>query len=670
MKQRYLYAGAVLALFLIMITEAALSTRQQSPSWDEGDHIYSGYMNWKEGLYSLNPEHPPLVKLVATLPLLPLDLKVAPRKGGYFKGEAYFGGRELLFRNDPKYGGKYGVDTLLFRVHMGALVFGLTLGVLLFFAGRELFGATAALIALALFVFDPSILAHAPYVATDVGASCAFFASVYTFYRFARTMSWQRTFVCGVVTGLALTVKHSTIVLGPLFVLLAIVELALRWKEGKQFPRRDLLRILPRMGAIAAVALFVMWGIYSFHFAMWANGFSMPPMQSAVASLSGPMKSFILFCANYHLLPESYLYGLADVQSVGNSWPMYYFGKVYANGLWYYFPVVLSLKWTVGTLGMIALSLYAIVWGKIGHLREVLYMAVPLVFILGIAMAGPLNMGVRHILPIFPFTFMLCGAGAAWLVKQRKVWAYAVVVLLVLHATESLRAFPQYLSFGNALYGGSSKTDLYFSDSASDWGQQLKWVKQWVDRNNVKECSFAYYVSPFLLPADYGIPCKLLATFDDPTELSPVVVHGPVLVSLGDLNGYEFGTKVRNPYQSLFERKPDAVIANGVAVFQGDFALPQVAAMSYVRQVRRLLKPDPQAALKAARTAVEINPNGFDENLALGAALSATGDRVGARAAYIVALGRIAEMEPGAQVLWKPRVEKQIEALGSTQATP
>jgi hypothetical protein len=98
---------AAAALLAILFCEIALSTRQVSASWDEGDHIFSGYMNWKHGEYSFNPEHPPLVKLIATLPLLPLELKIAPRLGRYFKDEAYYGGRELLFRNDPRYGGHY-----------------------------------------------------------------------------------------------------------------------------------------------------------------------------------------------------------------------------------------------------------------------------------------------------------------------------------------------------------------------------------------------------------------------------------------------------------------------------------------------------------------------------------------------------------------------------------
>ena len=78
-RTRWVWCAADL-LLLFMMTEVALSTRQNSLSWDQGDHIFSGYMNWKLGEYDLNPEYPPLVKLIATLPLLPLELRVAPRQ--------------------------------------------------------------------------------------------------------------------------------------------------------------------------------------------------------------------------------------------------------------------------------------------------------------------------------------------------------------------------------------------------------------------------------------------------------------------------------------------------------------------------------------------------------------------------------------------------------------
>jgi len=668
MKGRYGVAVAVVVLLLTMVVEVGLSTRQQSPSWDEGDHIYAGYMNWMNGEYTLNPEHPPLVKLVATLPLVPLDLKTAPRQGRYFKDEAYFGGRELIFRNDPKYGGKYSSDSLLFRVHMAALTFGVLLAGTLFFAGQEMFGTAAGLIALALLVFDPSILANAPYVTTDTGAACGFFATVYTFYRFVKQMTWKRAAVCGLVLGLALAAKHSTIVLFPLLTMLAAGEIAVRWKKSGKLPTILIKNTAIGLGIIGAIALFVLWGMYSFRFHMHPSGVSMAPLNVEVRPLSAPMRWFILFCAHYHLLPESYLFGLVDVQGVGEAWPTYYMGKVYAHGIWYYFPTVLAVKWTVGTLATVALAIWVFASGKVRQTREMLFLAFPAAFYLAIAMAGPLNMGERHILPIFPFIFLLLGAAGAWLMKRSKKWAVAVIFLVAAHAAESLSAFPNYIPFGNALWGGPANTHKYFSDAAVDWAQQLKWTKQWLDEHNIKECSIVYFAAPFLMPSDYDIPCKLLPTFDTNyiQEIEvPQVVKGPILISYGDLGGYEFGTWVRNPYEMFNRRKPDAVIMNSIAVFYGDYAIPDATAMAYIRRATRAMKSDPAAALSAARTAVSLVPDGFDANRALGDALAANSDLEGAKAAYRVVMGRLPEMEPSAQQRWRPMLERRMAELES-----
>jgi Dolichyl-phosphate-mannose-protein mannosyltransferase len=666
MQRRHWVVGAMWLLLLVLIAEVGLSTRRESPSWDEGDHIYSGYMNWKHGDYSLNPEHPPLVKLVATLPLLPLHLKIAPREGRYFKSEAYFGGRELLFRNDPKYGGQYSADTLLFRIHMTVLVFAAALAVLLFLAGGEMFGSAAGLIAMTLFVFDPTVLTNAPFVTTDMGAAFSFFASVYTFYRFVKVMVWQRALLCGFAVGLALAAKHSAVLLLPIFLLLAAGEIAGRWMQYRIWPRRYVSRMLTGMAAIAGCALFVLWSFYSFRFAMHPVGVEMPPLARQMGPLSISMRAAIAFCERFHLLPESYLYGFVDVQRVGIHMPAYIFGKIYAHGQWFYFPAILSLKWSIGVLGLLALATCAFATGKVHRPREVFFLAVPALFYLVMAMAGPLNIGVRHVLPIFPFTFALTGGGTAWLVQQRRAWIYPVAALLLWHVVDSVRMFPNYMPYANALWGGPAKTHLYFSDSATEWGQELKWVKQWTDAHNVKQCWFAYSPAPFLLPSDYGIPCKLLPTLDTMYEQDisvPPVVHGPVLISFADLNGFEFGSTLRNPYQKLFERRPDEVIANGVAVFEGDFTLPEAAALEYEQHSRALLANNPQAALRAARQAVALVPDGFDANMVLGDAATAAGDVANARAAYSVGLRRAQEMEPSVQKQVRPKIEAKLAVL-------
>ncbi len=141
------------------------------------------------------------------------------------------------------------------------------------------------------------------------------------------------------------------------------------------------------------------------------------------------------------------------------------------------------------------------------------------------------------------------------------------------------------------------------------------------------------------------------------------IVHGPILVSFGDLNGFEFGTKVRNPYQTLFERTPDDVIANGVAVFYGDFPLPDAAALQYVTQTYDNLPKNPPAAIAAARAAVALTPNGFDANRALGDALAAAGNKLGSRAAYLVAQHRITDMEPSAQQQWTPILTQKLATV-------
>ncbi len=162
----------------------------------------------------------------------------------------------------------------------------------------------------------------------------------------------------------------------------------------------------------------------------------MPALHTQIQTLSPLMSNVINFCARRHLLPESYLYGLVDVVRVGTYMPTYFFSKLYAHGQWFYFPVILSLKWSVGVIGLLLLAIVAFFSGYVRRPREVFFLALPALFYLGVAMASPLNIGVRHLLPLFPFAFSLAGAGAEGLVVGRRVWAWPVAGLLLWHAVD------------------------------------------------------------------------------------------------------------------------------------------------------------------------------------------------------------------------------------------
>ena len=154
----------VVALICLFLVELGVIARRTSITWDEDDHIYAGYMSLTRGDFGLNPEHPPVVKQLAAIPLLPLDLKMPALENREFKHEAFLGGKDFIFRNDA--------ETILFRARMAAVLLTLLLAILVFFAAREMFGVEAALIALTLLVFDPNVLAHGAVVGTDMGLTC------------------------------------------------------------------------------------------------------------------------------------------------------------------------------------------------------------------------------------------------------------------------------------------------------------------------------------------------------------------------------------------------------------------------------------------------------------------------------------------------------------------
>jgi len=679
LKARVWTIAAVLSLLLIMAAEIVFSVRGESLSWDEGDHIFAGYMSLKTHDYGLNPEHPPLVKMVAALPLLPLALRVPPLQGRYFKSEAYLDGREMIFHNGPADGGRYSADSIIFRARMGVIVFVLLLALLTFLAGREMFGTVAGLVAMTLVVFEPTILTNGPFVTTDATVSCMFLAGIYCLYRWVKAPSVLHLLCVGLTCGLALAAKHSAILLLPMMIALLAGELVVygvslrRSMSGAALLRACCLQALKLFGglaAISALAILVLWAFYGFRYAARPAGLHLDPdLATSVHGLKSFEAQGILFFARYHLLPESYLYGLADVRQMGNDMPSYIFGKVYGHGVWFYFPVAMAIKFTLGMIGLLGIAAAALFSGRLRLTREVYFLILPAALYLAVVIVSPLNIGIRHVLPAMTFLILLAAGGACAMAHNSKGWRYAVAAFVAAHCLSSLMAFPVYMAYANEAWGGSSQTYRYLTDSNTDWGQQLIAVKAYVDEHQIHDCWFAYFVAPFILPSDYGIPCKLLPTADTGgMEIEvPPVVHGPVFISYSDLNSYEFGTEKLNPYLDFIARKPDAVIQNGVAVYNGDYSIPMAQAISHVRKAWRLRRSkDLAGAIQEAETAVSIDPQFIDAQRVLGRMLQDQGRNAEAAIHYNQALAIAYSMDPSAQsepVNW---INKRLDELSKS----
>ena len=654
----------VCLLLLVLLLQLILSVRRESQTWDEANHIYAGYRTWTDADYGLNPEHPPLLKLLATIPLLSSQPKPPELMNRNFKEAAFLGGKEFLYHNNA--------DEILFRTRMFAASLTILLALLVFIGTKEMFGRGASFVALTLLAFDPNLLAHGALVTTDAGLSCFMFASVYAFYRYVKRPTLWRLLITGIAVGLVLSVKHTGFLIFPILLLLAIGEVARLiisksgWKET--------LKPIISVAVISLVGLVVLWSFYGFRYKARADGLQLNPLLVDYVQGLKPRESWTInTLARARIFPESYLYGLADVRLTANYYTSFVLGKVYAHGVWFYFPIAFLVKSTLGFLALLIMTIVVIAIGRLKCWREILFLTVPVVFYLIVAITVGMNIGVRHILVVYVFLSVLVG-GASWaLIRSNRKWLYLVAVLLAIHALSSLKTFPTYIAYSNELWGGPSQTYKYLTDSNADWGQQLKSLKTYLDGRGLKDCWFVYFAEGVIDTKYYGIPCRPLPTIttlwlNQPTEVPPSI-DGTVLISASNLSSVELGPGSLDPYGQFKRLTPTAVIEHGIFVYDGHFDVPLAAALNRTQKARNFLQSnDLPKALAEAQEAVRLAPDSVTTQLVLGDTLLEMGDIAQARESYEKALNLAKTIEPDFQIRSLPGIEGRLKSLAT--ATP
>src|ERR1700691_3443929 len=620
--------GIVAGLIGAQVVLTLMTVHRESLTFDEGNHMFAGYMMWHTKDYGLNPEHPPLVKLLATAPLLGQALWVPELKGRDFKTEAYLDGRDWLARND----GDRNQLVFEMRATAGLLAVALSLGV--FLAARESFGDWAAIFALTLAAFDPNVLAHSALVTTDIGVSLFFLASTWCFYRHVKQPAATGLVVAGVVAGLLLATKHSGVMLAPIFTLLIAREIAAA-KKGTR--AREALRLAGAFCGIFLIGVLVLWSFYGFRYAARPAGLKMSTTLGNYVAPLGPHVSWIInLVGRLHLLPESYLIGLVDVGRMALFYPTFLFGRNIAHGVWWYFPSVIAIKTTLGLLALAGLAMYAAATRKLKWGREVDFLLIPALFYLSVALPA-----------------------------SSRTWFAVCSLLLAAHVGSSLAAFPNAMAYANEAWGGPANVHKLLSDSNADWAQQLFQVRAWQQRHPGEECWFAYFAYPELNPETYGISCPHLPTVDTSglggSDKIPAVIEGTVLVSAGDLSGCEWPAASLNPYDAFRSAKPEETLDHGVMIYRGRFDLTQAAALSRAQNATEAVgKGDAGAALAQADQAVAIDPSSILGHEARGDALAAMGRKEEARQEWDKALREARKIEPGAQPMFVPDLESKI----------
>jgi 4-amino-4-deoxy-L-arabinose transferase-like glycosyltransferase len=488
---RRTFGIACIALLSAQAVVLVTSALQESQTFDEAIHLSAGVSYWRTGDYRLNPEHPALPKLMCGLPVLFTGAELDTSTEAWRIAHNADVARHFLYFN------KIPADVILFVGRVPTMALTLLLGLVVALWTRRYFGPLAGLIALALLVLDPNMVAHGRYVTTDVwAAATSFFAcAAWGEALMRRSMRWYA--IAGVALGLALGSKFSTIFLIPVFLLLAVV-------------RRPSWRGAVLTAAMPAVVLAVLYApevVEAGRAVITGERIQTKrlavPLKDVVRDDNWGSKRLYHIGKALHLPSFSWLLGLHHVfKHNREGHASYLLGQISEGGWPHYFLVAFAVKTPAAVLGLCAIALGILAWKRPKPRFEMLVVAIPLLVYIGFTISSKLNIGIRHLLPAYVFLYPLIAVALARFVRPA-IWGAALLVL----AVEFASIYPHYLAFFNLPSGGPSSGPQYLLDSNIDWGQDTKKLKRYLDAHGIKAvCGFYFgqaYYDLFGIHEDY-----------------------------------------------------------------------------------------------------------------------------------------------------------------------
>jgi hypothetical protein len=484
---------------------------------DEGAHLACGMQWLQDHVYTYETLHPPIARV--SVALLPYLAGVRGPDDPSMWQEAVL----VLSR-----GGHYWRNLTLARI--GILPYFVLVTIVVFLWTRRVYDYPTALLAAGIFTMTPVVLAHSAVATTDIPFTAFFVTALYAFTRWLSAPHWRTAAAFGIAAGLAISTKFSSLVFLPatMAAVLFLYFLAKRQTSGPTNQDRGpwglgTVRSWIRSIVIGSLCVFlVIWTVYRFSHAP-VDEFSSAPDKIA-ARVFGPSSSAagaVRALTSKLQLPAPEFYDgvrfLRNQNRLGRL--SYMFGQVKDGGWWYFYLVAITFKTPLAVLLLAIIGTASVVRGWLRD-RQSWQRAVPLaaaVALIVVTAPSRINIGVRHILPIFAFLSMLAAVGAVALWTwgsartqdsqpgpRTAMWAAraAVVVLFAWLTLSSALAHPDYLSYFNELGGSNPAKILVISDV--DWGQDLTRLSTFLNERQIKHVSIAYV--GFFDPAALGLP--------------------------------------------------------------------------------------------------------------------------------------------------------------------
>ena len=514
---------------------------------DEDPHIGAGISYLTQRDMRINPEHPPLVKDLAALPLLAIPDLVIPTDHSSWtddiNGQWDFG-RAFLFQSGNN------ADTILRLARIAPVLIMLLLGWFVFRWTRERAGVAAGFFALLFYVSSPVVLAHGRFVTTDVPAAVGVFIATYFFLRYLQAPNPRNLLLAGVVFGFAQLTKFSAVLLVPYFGVLALLwgilqtlrargeGVSERSPDSPPSLVRSLTRYLGGTVLVGLIGTFVIYIVYIFHLVGYPVERQLRDTEHILSSFPNQTiaRAIVHMAGITALRPiAQYLLGLAMVvQRATGGNTTFFLGEVSAAGWRSYFPIVYLIKMP---LAFHFFTLIAVVSGiktfstalranmyRVGiGMRSVLpfltqllrtrFSEFAMVFFIVLywytSLTSNLNIGVRHLLPTFPFLFVLVamgirsflrnprffvrGASLSAVSRLAQRWVFVSILFTWLIIAGLLAPWPSYLSSFNEIAASRGGRENWAVDSNLDWGQDLKRLARFVETRDIDRISVDYF---------------------------------------------------------------------------------------------------------------------------------------------------------------------------------
>jgi hypothetical protein len=600
-----LICALLLALFAGMAHMAVIS---KSPTFDEPLHALSAWLQLRHGDFRVDPEDPPLWKYWAGIPNKTDALRFENLDAFVdFHSHDVFMEWPLVVRILYQTPGNVEVsDQFIGRSRTMMLIVGVGLGVMIAFWSWKIGGAVAACAACLCFALDPNFLGHAPLVKNDVAFALVMLALSYAVWKVGQRITVWNVITVALLCAAAMNVKYSALLLGPIVAALLIIRALL--PQPWIFLRRELRSIPARLGAAIGICLFAaivtyigIWACYQFRFrpapasnasldlqaqvrhaaenALRSANPNMvnPTMEQIQGFENTPFTRTAIFFHQHHLLPEAFLTGLLYTYQSSLARSTYLLGEYSRTGWWYYFPVAMLVKSPLSLIAALLASVAAAIYAfrdrknsivESPHTWTALCLALPPAIYLLVAMTSNLNLGLRHVLPVYPYLYIAIGLAASSVWRRRpQVSQIAIAALALFLFIEARVGFPDYIAFFNAVAGGQRGGLYLLGDSNLDWGQDLKLLARWQQQNPGIPLYLVYF--GVADPDAYGIDyINFPGGYQFGRKIELRTEPGVLAISATNLQGIYLSHQAREAYSMVKQHEPLEVLGGSIYLYE------------------------------------------------------------------------------------------------------